>query len=502
MLPSVIAGLASVVLFPLVLKRIFSSRVTLFFSFLFAVSPLIIFYSRVCRPYSIYTFLGFLSLWILYEWSLSGEKRFGLLFTAAGVLCIYFHLMGVIFVFVPLGCVIIVKLMLKFPELHIIRERILPGFTELIGTGCGILICLAILLTAAIIQRLPNMNSNVGPAEFSLQSIIGFFQILSGTSHLFLNILFYVCFVIGSIRMFRKSFLLGFIFINVFVAYAVVSFITKFDYAHVPLVLTRYVIPAFPMAYILVALGLDGLWAATVLIPANQKITNAMCYGVAGCFLAGLFWTGPLRQTYAAPNNFTSHSAFQESYAPIDWTNPRISEMIQRRYAINKNTISAFYKTLAVRPEVKKIIEYPMSLGNHFNLFYYYQRVHGKQVAVGYTRAIKDPPDVSTGGIYGDMIADQILSQVKDPGQLRFRNMVDILDMAAVKSSRADMVIFHKNTEAELFEPLTGNDGREVPLVSAVSGVYRKIFGQPVFEDNHLVVFRVSLNIIPIPNQR
>ena len=491
-LPALVAGMAGLLVFPLVLKRVFSNRVTIFFAILLAVSPLIIFYSRVCRPYSIYTFLGFLSIWILYEWSRTGEKRFGLLYAIVGTLCVYFHFVGVIFVFVPLGCIIIVKLMSQYSGLPLIREQIVPGFKGLITTGCGLLICLTILLTAAIIQRLPVMN--LSPAQFTIQSILGFCQILSGTAHLFLNILFYALLGIGLIRLFRKSFLLGFMFISVFAAYVVVSLVTKSNFAHVPLVLARYVIPAFPMAYILVALGLDSLWKIADVLPANQKIISALCYGVTGCFLAGLFWTGPLRQTYAAPNNFTNHSAFQESYAPTDWAHPRISEMIQMTYAINKNTMPVFYKILAGQPEVKKIIEYPMPLGNHFNLFYYYQQVHGKQVAVGYTRAVKDPPDVSTGGIYGNMIADQILSQVKDPGQLRFRNMVDVLDMAAVKNSGADMVVFHKNTEAEVFEPLTGNDGREVRLVSAVSGVYRKILGRPVFEDNHLVVFRVSLN--------
>lgn len=488
-LPSLVAGIAGLFLFPLVLKRIFSDRVAIFFGILFAFSPLIIFYNRVCRPYSIYTFLGFLGIWIAYEWALTGKKRFGVLFALMGVLCVYFHFVGVIFVFVPLGCVFIVKMMSKYPSLMIIREQIIPDFKELITIGCIILTCLTVLLTAAIIQRIP--APNLSPAQFTLQSVFGFAQILSGTSNFFLNLLFYALLIIGQIRLFRKSFLLGFTFISVFAAYGVVSIVVKSNFAHVPLVLARYAIPAFPMGYVLAGLGMDSLWKAAALIPVNQKYTNILFYGVAGCFLAGLFWTGPLRQTYAAPNNFTNHSAFQESYAPIDWAHPKISEMIQRPYVINKNTMPDFYKTLAGQPEVQKIIEHPMLLSNHFNLFYYYQRLHGKQVAVGYTRVIKDSQDSPFGGVLGDMIMDQVLSQVKDPGQLKFKNMVDMLDMAAVKNSGADLVIFHKNPFFEMFKPETGNDGSEIQLVSTVSAVYRKIFGAPVFEDRHLVVFRV-----------
>lgn len=487
-LPSLVAGVASLLVFPLVLKRFFNSRTTIFFAFLFAVSPLIIFYSRVCRPYSIYTFLGFLSIWIFYEWSLTRGGKFGWLFAVTGILCVYFHFVGVIFIFVPLVCAAGIKLMPKFPRLPVIREQILPGFKELISVGCVILIGLAILLTAAVIQRVPVINAD--SAHFSIHSIIGFLQFLSGTSYLFPNIFFYALLGIGLIRLFRKSFLLWLIFISVFIAYVFVSLVTKSNFAHVPLVLARYIIPAFPMAYVLVALGMDSLWMTTSVFPINKKIINAARYGVAGCFLAVLVWTGPLRQTYVAPNNFTNHSVFQESYAPINWNRPPISPMLQRSYALNKDTMSVFYKTLANQKDVKKIIEYPVHLGNGFNLLYYYQRFHRKKVAEGYTLAIKDWPD-SVACIYGDMIPDMILGQVRDPDQLKFRNMVNILDMAAIKNSRADLVIFHKNPESEILEPHTGGDVKEIRLITDIARVYRESFGQPIFEDRYLLVFKV-----------
>jgi hypothetical protein len=327
-------------------------------------------------------------------------------------------------------------------------------------------------------------------AHFTIHSILGFLQILSGTSHLFPNIFFYALLGIGLIRLFRKSFLLGLIFISVFIAYVFVSLVTKSNFAHVPLVLARYIIPAFPMAYVLVALGMDSLWMTTSILPVNKKIINAACYGVAVCFLAGLVWTGPLRQTYVAPNNFTNHSVFQESYAPINWDRPPISPMLQRPYALNKDTMSVFYKTLANQSDVEKIIEYPVQLGNGFNLLYYYQRFHRKKVAEGYTLAIKDFPN-SVAGIYGDMIPDMILGQLVDPDQLKFKNMVNILDMAAIKNSRADLVILHKNPESEILEPHTGSDVKEIRLITDIDQVYRESFGQPIFEDRYLLVFKV-----------
>jgi len=318
-----------------------------------------------------------------------------------------------------------------------------------------------------------------------------FVEQFSGTSNLPLNFLFYALLGIGLIRLFKQKFLLGFIFTAISAAYIVMSFVTRSNFAHVPLVLSRYIIPAFPMSYLLVALGLEGLWNAASVLPVNQKIVNALCYTATGFFLAGLFWTGPLRQVYVAPNNFTGHSAFQESYAPIDWTSPRISDMIQRPYWVSKEHMSIFYRTLSERPDVHKIIEYPMLIGNHFNLFCYYQRFHGKKVTVGYTRSIKDSMDSITGGVLGDMIVDQVLSQIKDPVKLKFQNMVDLLDMAAIKKNGADLAVFHKNWEVELFGFQPGKEVREIPLVMALSGVYKKIYGKPVFEDRNLIVFDI-----------
>jgi len=408
-------------------------------------------------------------------------------------LCVYFHFVGVIFVFVPLCSVIIVKLMPKFLKLPILREKVLPGYTELISVGCGILICLAILFMAAILQRLP--VTELAPAHFTLQSLLGFMQFLSGTSHLFLNILFCALFGIGLFRIFLKSFLLGFIFTSVFASYVVVLLVNKPYMANEPLALARYIIPAFPMGYVLVAIGLDSLWQPASVLTGNKTVTNVLCYGLAGCFLFGLAWTSPLWQNYVAPNNFTAHIAFHQSYAPIDWAHPQASALFPVGYMRNENTTSAFYKSLANQPNIKKIIEYPMLLGSNFNPFYYYQRFHGKKVAMGYTRAVKGPQIEPSAIIYCDMMMDFMLSQVKTSGQLKFQNMLDMLDITAIHNSQAELVIFHKNPILEIVGPELENNGVEIPglyLISFVSEAYRKFFGQPIFEDTHIVVYKVN----------
>jgi hypothetical protein len=233
-LPSLIAGIASLLMFPLVLKRTFSPRVTVFFAFLLAFSPILIFYSRVCRPYSIYNFLGFLCIWVLYEWGATRKKRYGFIFAIAGILCVYFHFAGTIFVFVPLGFAIILKMAKKHIGWPVMPEQGLPDITDLIAVGCGISLCLAVLLSAPILNWMP--ATNVSPADFSIHSVLGFMKIVSGTSDLFINIFFYTLVVLGLFGLLKKSFLLGAIFIGVFIAYLFVALVTRSNFANVPLV--------------------------------------------------------------------------------------------------------------------------------------------------------------------------------------------------------------------------------------------------------------------------
>ena len=99
-----------------------------------------------------------------------------------------------------------------------------------------------------------------------------------------------------------------------------------------------------------------------------------------------------------------------------------------------------------------------------------------RAVTVGYTRAIEDTPEMPASYVTGNMIVDQILSRTDDPDKLKFRNLINILDMAAVKASRADAVVLHKNIFFEMFGPEEIDDTGEIPLTVAVINVYQQIY--------------------------
>ena len=107
-LPCLVCGVLLVAAGPLLARQVIGSRRAVWLGCLLAISPLLIFYSRICRPYSPVALLAFLALLFAERWMQSGGRRPAILFVVAGVLAVYFHLFAVVTVAAPLLTVLVV----------------------------------------------------------------------------------------------------------------------------------------------------------------------------------------------------------------------------------------------------------------------------------------------------------------------------------------------------------------------------------------------------------
>ena len=75
--------------------------------------------------------------------------------------------------------------------------------------------------------------------------------------------------------------------------------------------------------------------------------------------------------------------------------------------------------------------------------------------------------------------------------------MIDLLDGKALKASGIRYIILHKNPKKEMFDPkfILQEDSTYL-AVKYLYRVYTKSLGQPFFEDNHLIVFKIMF----VPN--
>jgi hypothetical protein len=241
-----------------------------------------------------------------------------------------------------------------------------------------------------------------------------------------------------------------------------------------------------PVSLLFVACGiqsaLEFIAARATLRPALQSVLAFACVGA-------LVLAGPLPQCYVAPNNFTSHGAYQHRYGRIDWQRSFHSDFTPADFKLNTrirvDEVSPFYGLLAKESGVRPIVEYPMMIGDHFNPLYYYQHFHRRPVIVGYTTDMKLASGLAPGNIYGNTYIDQVMSLVDDPSRLKFRNLISMDDVAAMQGRGVEYVILHKRFEAQLSDVAP-----PPPDLERLWNQYRKAFGAPFYEDVNIAVFR------------
>jgi hypothetical protein len=486
-LPSLVCGLLCVVVAPLLARKLIGTRRAVLLAFLLAVSPLLIFYSRICRPYSAVALLAFAALFLAACWMQSGGFRPALLFMGAGVLAIYFHLFAVVTVAAPVLAAFVFHVWICRPG---VPRRVVAGpslqqwiLVSLVMAGIS-----TILLLPALIHSLQSTFFNIAlTGTFRLQSLWRVAMLISGTGQPVLAALFWVVLIAGAVEQCRRNPWFGWMLVSLYPLHALALVLSRPDSAQSAILLTRYCIPLVPVSLLLVACGiqaaLEAIAAHATLRPALQTLTAFAC-------VAALVLAGPLPQCYVAPNGFTSHGAYQHRYGHIDWHRSFYSDFTPAGFplitTIRVDEVSPFYRLLAEHPDSHPIVEYPMLIGDHFNPLYYYQHFHRRPVLVGYTTDMTLSRGLAQGNIFGNTYIDQILSLVSDPSRLRFRNLVAMDDLAAMRVRDVEYIVLHKRFEAQLPEVAL-----PLPDLERLWHEYQKTLGAPFYEDAHIAVFRL-----------
>ena len=488
-LPSLVFGLAALLVFPILIRDLVGRRRAALFALLLAVSPLLVFYSRLCRPYGAVAFLAFASILYGVQWMRSGLLRHAVLYAVAGVFAVYFHLFAVVAVAAPVLCGISMKIWQTWRRPSVPDAgRVLPAWPALVAILMAMAVAMGALMLPALVYSLRSTFFEVAQAgAFGIPSLVRFAVLVSGTGHPVLCCLFGVALVAGAVDVCRRAPLLGFTLVSLLPLHLAALALSRPHSSQAAIVLARYCIPMVPAALLLAACGLDALATA---LAARCGIRPSLSGASGFVFAAALALAGPLPQTYVAPNSFTHHGAYQHRYALIDWSESFHSELVTEGFtldtAVRASEISPFYRQLAGSPGAAPVVEYPMMIGDHFNPLYYYQRFHRRPVIVGYTTDMHLAGGLAAGNIYGNTYVDQVLSVVGDLDRLRFRNLIAMDDVPGMRVRGVEFVILHQRYEAQL--PLVAPPPPDLPRLIAS---YRRMLGRPAYEDPQVVVFRL-----------
>jgi hypothetical protein len=485
-LPSLVCGILCVAAGPLLAWKIVGPRRAAWLALLLAISPILIFYSRIGRPYSTVAFLGFATILFAARWMQSNNRRDGIFFAIFGALAIYFHLFAVVVVAAPVMTAIIFHLFAHFGKIKIPAAA--PSLKNWLLLAAIIAFVSAVLILPALIHSMQSTFFTIAlKGIFKLESLPRVAMLISGTGQTVLALMFWLVLIVGAVDLCRRNPWFGVTLVSLFPLHALALMFSRPDGMQSAIVLARYCIPLVPVSLLLVAYGMQGslefLAARIALRPVLQSV-------LAGAGICSLLFAGPLPQTYIAPNNFTSHGAFQHNYAPIDWSKSFYSDLTPADFTlvttIRVDEISPFYRRLAETPDQRAIVEYPMLIGDHFNPLYYYQHFHRRPVIVGYTAYVKLLQGLAAGNIFGNTYIDQVLSLVEKPAKLKFYNLISMDDLAAMRERNVEYVILHKKFEAQL--PLIMSPP---PDLERLCREYQTNLGVPVYEDSNIIVFRL-----------
>jgi hypothetical protein len=458
--PVLLAGIGSIVIWPLLLRGFVSRGASDGFAWLLAVSPLHVYFSRLARPYSVAMLLVFLAGLAFLAWWRTGSRRWKWIYAFCAILAPYFHLTALLPSLVPM-----ILALIELPWRRIRKEKAHRSPSATLRLSLWIALGLFLTVGIPMVVDRAKLAHKTGRGYPDWATITGAWELLVGTHWRSLWIALASLAVMGLIVAIRRHPRLS-LFLGVQAAVApLLVLATRPVLSEWPMIFARYCCIGLPFLLLMIALGLSSL------IERAGRLPPCLC-GVIYAFTASaLFFAGPLPKIHAHPNNWTNHLVFQYSYgrARLDYR--------------CEGKIPEFYLQLAQEPPGSvKILEAPWwYYGTESVPLPCYQRVHRQHVSIGFVEG----PDgaMSEGGLprLGE------LPVLTKKHSFVFRNFIHVSDQAKIQRRGIRYVVFHRKIDEEMAR-LLGNLHIDV---SRWIQDYRLLYGRAVYKDRWLVVFDV-----------
>ncbi len=440
-LPSLVAGLALLAVVPTAFAHRIGRPTAIVLAWLIAVAPLLVFFSRLARPYAITTLLVCGAFLAMRRWLDQGGRGAAAACIATAVLAPIFHLPALPAALAPLA--------LPFVARGARRPR--PADIALVaGTLAGVVAILAVPAWrsgAAVAAR-------IGADRVKLDTVPRILELLAGSGSPIVVVTVGALALVGIVALLDRDTVLARQLLVVIGLHIAAVLASGASALHAAIVAARYVAVVLPLALVFPAAGL-------VAVADRVGVRVPTLVGAVGA--GALLVAGPLGWIYGAPNDFTNHIAYQADYVP------------GRYFArFRPDTPFGFYEDLAARPPGSvTIVEAPWHY--YFHPFPWTQRHHRQHVLIGFVD--DGPPPVRDGEL-----------SVRERG-LRFQRALFLGDRAGLRTRGVDHVVLHRDLRDEIRWP-TGVAEAAVD-VTAWEARYREWFGDPVADDGRIVVFAV-----------
>lgn len=450
-LPGLGAGLAALVVFPLLVWRAAGPGLGLVFLGLLSISPQLVYYSRYGRPYMPSCFFAFVAILAFLRWWSHGGRAAAGAYAACGAAAVWFSPPAAPAVATPLffaaGLALSGRAGARAQRLR-----------ALLGPSLALVLALAALLAVPLLTSATAVLGKSGRGHPDATTLAAVARLFAGSRFPAFAAAVFGLAALGAGVGFARWPLLTGLAVSVVAVQLAAVWIAAPSVVEVPAVFARYAVAALPFLLLLASMALVAL--ARFPIAGRPWPLPALATATA---LALALALGPLPRVYQAPANFTNHAEYQFTYRSFPWAPAEI--------------VPAFYCQLARDPDPYSILEAPWYYYWHANRFHRYQRIHHKDVYVGFTRP---PPGW-----------DATINRWPFGGPYAFDRFVDLDDPAALAAKPVRYVVVHKQLPVEM-PSRTMAPGERGFEVAGLLAALRERHGDPVFEDEWIAAFRVD----------
>lgn len=453
-LPSVLAGLAFVALAMAWAWRRVPATATLAFGLLLALSPMLVNYSRVARPYMLGLLLAALALLALQRYAQTRRIGLAAAYLTTAWLAGYLHALLAPFVLAPLGW-----LMLQSLWRGGLRDS-----RPLIALAALTLAALLASILPPLLADSAAITAKAGKSLPTLATLWGLLHAWLGTASPAVALLGLALAGLGCIGLGERLGTLPLLWGIGLLAIALAVLVLQPASIQHPLTLARYLLPGLPALLLLVALGIAGL-AGRLPRPASFVAVTAL--------LAATSVGQPHGELLRRPNNFSLHSYHQFDYRP--------EHNLARSVLGPQVRPSPFWTRLAELPPGSQRVAITGNPGfeSAFNLQPFLQPQH-RQVLL----------NLQTGSVCGP----RRHGEATRAQGVRLRNAVDA-EVQALNQARVDWVVFDRGADRRLREAIAMQP--DPPYIDACIATMEAALGPPDHVDDELVAFRLQPGALP-----
>jgi len=452
-LPLVLAGCALVVVGPLLARPWASLPIRATWALLLAISPLLVYFSRIARPYALTTLLCIVAFVAFPRWMARDRyrDRWAAAYVVATVMAAWLHMTTLAFTLIPF-------LYFGVRSLRAGAAVMAPLFKLALATA----IPLAVVLLPPLVNDWFMFTAKAGVDSVTLASGVRTLFMLAGSAHVAAVVALGACAIVGSVRLWRRDRVLAGYLFALMGGGTLAIMAARPNWVMHPLVFARYLAPMVPLLLLLAAEGVIAL------VPAKRALLQA---GAVIVLVVALWATGPLPAQSYVPNQFTGHLRFQFDYD--DARNPYVQN-------IPRDPVPAFYRELAKAPPGSlTLIEAPWRLESHFNPHVWYQRVHRQNVMIGLVTPVcgtwkfGEYPETYTG--------------------IKLAHMAHLSALLRGNTYGADYLVMHVRPWR-----MENDIKLDWPDVAACLPAIESALGPPVYRDDQMVVFDLKRRGLPL----